>query len=126
MSPRLTRSARQRRLRRSATMELRRVQLDFSDAKIIFADGQPEYCHLLNGVSSMLHHLEGFLMKTVRQSREQLPADATESLRRDVEVFCQQEGWHSRLHAQFNAKLVGHGYFWMGPRADRMKDDFNR
>jgi uncharacterized protein len=107
-------------------MLLRKVELDFSDAKVIFAPDQPEYCHLLNGISSPLHHLENFLMKTVRQAREQLPADAPAQLVSDVDIFCQQEGWHARLHAQFNKKLISEGYFWLEHQAERLKNDFDR
>ncbi len=107
-------------------MLLRRVQLDFSDAKIMFAEGQPEYCHVLNAISSMVHHLEAFLMKVALEHRAKLPDDADEKLKRDVNVFCQQEGWHSRLHTQFNKKLMDEGYPWMGPRAEKMNDDFHR
>jgi uncharacterized protein len=106
-------------------VELRRIKLDFSDAKIIFDEDQPEFCHLLGGISSMLHHLENFLMKNVREARKHLDETADPTLAADVDVFCQQEGWHSRLHAQFNKKLMRSGYPWMGERADRMKNDFD-
>ncbi|NDJ91405.1 metal-dependent hydrolase [Mycolicibacter kumamotonensis] len=99
------------------------MQLDFSDAKILFAPDQPEFCHLLNGISSMLHHLEGYLVKVVRDHSAMLADD--DPLTKDVSIFCQQEGWHSRLHNQFNKKLVKSGYPWIGPYADKMKDDFD-
>jgi predicted metal-dependent hydrolase len=38
-------------------MLVRKVELDFTDAKIRWADDQPEFCHLLNATSSFLHHL---------------------------------------------------------------------
>jgi len=106
-------------------MQLRKVQLDFTDAKVIFAEDQPEYCHVFAGFSSVTHHLENFLMKAVRDARTSL-SGVDESLSRDVDIFCQQEGWHSRLHAQFNEKLVREGYPWVAARSDRMKDDFDR
>ena len=107
-------------------MLVRKVELDFSDAKIRWAEDQPEFCHLLNATSSFLHHLESFLNKAVRQSRKELDAAAHPALDADVSMFCAQEGWHAKLHAQYNAKLVESGYPWIGPAADKMRDDFAR
>lgn len=70
----------------------------------------------------MLHHLEGFLVKVVREHSARLADD--DLLRKDVLFFCRQEGWHSRLHTQFNKKLMREGYPWIGPDADKMKVDF--
>jgi predicted metal-dependent hydrolase len=107
-------------------MLVRKVELDFSDAKIRWAEDQPEFCHLLNATSSFLHHLESFLNKAVRQSRKEFDAAAHPALDTDVSMFCAQEGWHAKLHAQYNTKLVESGYPWIGPAADNMRDDFSR
>ena len=107
-------------------MLVRKVELDFSDAKIRWAENQPEFCHLLNATSSFLHHLESFLNKAVRESRKGLDAAAHPALDTDVSMFCAQEGWHAKLHAQYNTKLVEAGYPWIGPAADKMRDDFAR
>ncbi|MCV7440816.1 metal-dependent hydrolase [Mycobacterium paraense] len=97
-------------------MLVREVALDSSDAKIRWADDQPGFCHLLNATSSFMHHLETFLNKAVRQSRKGLDAAAHPELDTDVSIFCAQEGWHAKLHAKFNTKLVQSGYPWIGHR----------
>lgn len=105
-------------------LQQRKVELDFTRAKICWAEDEPEYCHLLNGISSMLHYLEPYLIKVVRRARKELPAGQYPQLAQDVTMFCAQEGWHSKLHTQFNAKLVDSGYPWMSAEADKMRDDF--
>lgn len=107
-------------------MLMRKVELDFSDAKVVWAPEQPEFCHLLNAISSFLHHLEPFLIKTVRRTRRELGDEIAPTLADDVTMFCAQEGWHSKLHTTFNAKLADTDYPWVRDAAEGMREDFAR
>ena len=87
-------------------MKVRKVELDFSDAKIDWNPAQPEYAQLLNGLSSGFPLLEPFLIKVVRRAKELAP----EHMHRDIDLFCSQEARHYKQHAKFNKLLYERGY----------------
>ena len=91
-------------------MDIRKVEIDFSDAAVRWNPQQPEWCHIWNAMSTAVPALEQFLIKTVRKVRAELPDSAPQSLRRDVDDFITQEGRHTRLHMKFNKKLEEEGY----------------
>jgi predicted metal-dependent hydrolase len=107
-------------------MDVRKVDLDFSDAKVYWNPADPEYCQLLNAISSMLPDLEGLLIKAVRAAQEQLPEGTAEQFRTEVRTFVSQEGRHSRLHKRFNDMLVADGYDFLPPMQKKMAADFDR
>ena len=107
-------------------MEARKVDLDFSQAEVYWNPADPEYCQLLNAISSMLPELEGLLIKAVRDVARRLPESTAEDFRRDVKLFVQQEGRHSRLHKRFNDRLVAEGYDFLPPMIARIAADFDR
>lgn len=107
-------------------MLLRKVEIDFSDAKIHGNPRAPEYSHILNGVSVLLPDLEAFLNKTVRAVAKKLPEDAVE-LHRDAGLFTWQEGRHARMHAKFNELLYAEpGYEWLKADLEKMAADYRR
>src|SRR5882757_8799927 len=107
-------------------LELRKVEIDFGDARIHGNPRAPEYSHVLNGVSALLPDLEAFLNKVVRMVAQQLPEDADELLR-DVRNFTWQEGRHAKMHAKFNELLLAEpGYEWLKPDQENLKRDYER
>ena len=44
-------------------MQVRKVELDFSDAQVYWNPAEPEYCQFLNAISSMLPELEALLIE---------------------------------------------------------------
>ena len=105
-------------------MELRRVELDFSDAEVRWTPNEPEYAHLFNAVSSYVPYLEGMMNKAVMTLEKQLPAGA-EGLRHDVRNFTWQEGRHARLHMQYNY-LLQDAYPWLEAEQKKIRADFTR
>lgn len=91
-------------------IKVRKVQIDFSDAKVHWSLGQPEYSQLWNAMSVAVPYLEPFLIKMVCEAKEQLPADAPAELRRDMDLFNGQESRHFKLHMQSNKRLRDEGY----------------
>ena len=108
--------------RSTRDLAVRKVILDFSDAKAHWSPAQPEFSHMMNGVSACLPDLEPFLCKVVSSARAELPDDAVE-LARDATLFLGQEGRHSRLHRQFNKTLIAEGYTWLAELQKELHDD---
>jgi predicted metal-dependent hydrolase len=88
------------------SLTVRKVDIDFSQAKIHWNPKEPEYAQLLNGLSSGFPLLEPFLIKVVRQARELAP----EHMKKDIDLFIAQEGRHFKQHAKFNQLLYDAGY----------------
>jgi len=104
-------------------MKARKIHVDFSKAKILWAPSAPEFAQFWNATSSFLPYLEPFLNRTVRACMETLPADQ-EELRRDCKIFIAQESNHYRNHARFNELLRSGGYPEMQEREARIKADY--
>ncbi|HYH50140.1 MAG TPA: metal-dependent hydrolase [Acidimicrobiia bacterium] len=107
-------------------MEARKVDLDFSAAQVYWNPAEPEYCQLLNAISTLLPDLEPLLIKAVRAAQEKLPADIPADFRRDLRLFVAQEGRHYRMHKRFNDMLVAQGYDWLPVEQQRLAADFDR
>jgi predicted metal-dependent hydrolase len=105
-------------------MEARKVDLDFSDAKVFWNPAEPEYCQMLNAISSQLPYLEALLIKAVRGAAPLLPPERAEELRPDIELFLAQEGRHSRLQKRFHDLLAKEGYDFLPPMVERIRGDF--
>lgn len=106
-------------------MQVRKVDIDFSDAKVHWNAAEPEFSHLLNAISSFIPALEGFLNRTVKVARDQLP-EGREALRHDTDIFVAQEIAHTQMHLRFNRKLQEAGYAWLSDAIEGMKADFRR
>ncbi|KUH87737.1 MULTISPECIES: metal-dependent hydrolase [unclassified Mycobacterium] len=98
--------------RSTRDMVVRKMMIDFTDAKVYWSPGQPEFSQIMNAASASLPELEPFLCKVVNAAREKLSEHDVE-LARDAALFVGQEGRHSRLHRQFNDTLIKEGYTWL-------------
>jgi len=107
-------------------IQVRKVELDFSAAKVYWNPADPEYCQLLNAISSMLPDLEALLIRAVRAAIPLLPDSAPDGFRREVKAFVAQEGRHSKLHKRFNDVLAADGYDWLPAATGKMSADFER
>jgi predicted metal-dependent hydrolase len=106
-------------------LKLRKVDIDFSDAKVHWNPDCPEFSHVFNAFSVGAPCIEPFLIKVMRQVNEQLPESALPQLRRDIELFNSQEGRHYRMHMKFNTVLHDAGYDTRESEA-ALKADYKR
>jgi len=104
-----------------SNIKLRKVEIDFSDAKIHWSPNEPEFSQTWNAMSTAIPYLEGFLIKALRQTKEHLPDD----LRREVDLFISQEGRHSKVHIKFNRVLRDAGYD-IEPWERKLQADYDR
>jgi len=91
-------------------VEVRKVEIDFSDAAVHWNPDQPEWAHIWNAMSTAVPALEQNLIEVVRAMRDQLGDAASPALRKDADMFMAQEGRHFRMHMKWNQKLVKAGY----------------
>lgn len=105
-------------------LKLRKVDIDFSDAKVHWNPTCPEFSHVFNAFSLGAPLIEPFLIKVMRQAKEKLPESETELLR-DIDLFNSQEGRHYRMHMKFNQVLHDEGYDTKEAE-ERLKADYKR
>ena len=106
------------------TLQVRKVNIDFSDARIHWNPWGPEFSHVFNAFSSLAPELEPFLIKTMRSAKAMLPQSAA-TLHDDIDVFNSQEGKHYRMHAGFNKLLYAEGYQLKDSEA-KLHEDYER
>src|SRR2546427_10799549 len=105
-------------------LKLRKVDIDFSDAKIHWNPQYPEFSHVFNAFSVGAPCIEPFLIKVMRPIKDRLPESATE-LRRAVAPFNSQEGRHYRMHMKFSTVLHQAGSDTQACEG-KMKDAYRR
>ncbi|WP_373081304.1 metal-dependent hydrolase [Zhongshania sp.] len=98
--------------------EARKIECDFSKAKINWIPRDPELAQFWNAVSIGLPLLEGYLIRALAKSKKLLP-EGREDLYADCELFCKQEANHSKTHMQFNDMVRASGFY---PDMDRFTD----
>jgi predicted metal-dependent hydrolase len=106
------------------TLQVRKVNIDFDDARIDWNPTGPEFSHVFNAFSALAPSLEPFLIRVMRQCQGQLPDSATE-LRDDIDMFNSQEGRHHRMHSKFNKVLYAAGYD-LADAEKALKGDYER
>lgn len=106
-------------------MKVRKIDIDFSGARIHWTPEDPEFSAFWNATSTFLPYLEPFLSRAVMAGMKQLPADQT-SLAEDCRIFVAQEGRHWRNHEKLNQFLRASGYPELAAREAVMKHDYDR
>jgi predicted metal-dependent hydrolase len=106
-------------------MKIRKVELDFSAAKIHWTPDSPEFAQFWNASSTLLPYLEPFLNRTVREAAKALPATEAQLIE-DARIFIAQEGSHYRNHAKLNQILRDSGYPGLVGRERGVKADYDR
>jgi predicted metal-dependent hydrolase len=106
------------------TLQVRKVNIDFTHARIDWNPTGPEFSHVFNAFSALAPSLEPFLIRTMRVAQEQLP-ETEAALRDDIDLFNSQESRHYRMHSQFNKLLYAAGYD-LKDAEQKLKDDYER
>lgn len=108
------------------TMEVRRIQVDFSQAKIHWIPQDPELAQFWNALGYALPVLESFLVRSMRQAAALLPDDAVAE-KADCETFCQQETNHYLTHHKYNQMVEQSGFYPELPRfVEAIRADYRR
>lgn len=105
-------------------LQVRKVNIDFSHAKIDWNPTGPEFSHVFNAFSSLAPALEPFLIRTMRVAQEKLP-EGQAAMQADIDLFNTQESRHYRMHAQFNKLLYAAGYE-LKDAETKLKADYER
>lgn len=87
-------------------LKVRKVEIDFSDAKLHWNPQWPEYSQLLNGFSSTFPTLEPYFIKAVQRVKKQAPPE----MQKQLDLFISQEARHYKQHEKFNKLLYEAGY----------------
>src|SRR5882724_2571821 len=98
-------------------LQVRKVNIDFSSARIDWNPTGPEFSHVFNAFSSLAPQLEPFLIKVMREAKTRVLAD--------IDLFNSQEARHYRMHSQFNKVLYAAGYELAAAEA-KLKADYER
>ncbi|MFA7555470.1 MAG: metal-dependent hydrolase [Spongiibacteraceae bacterium] len=104
--------------------EARKIEVDFSGARIDWLPSDPELAQFWNAISIGLPLLEGYLIRSLKVAQKDLPADRHDLIA-DCQLFCQQESNHSKTHMKFNdmVRATGH-YPKLDEYVDKLRDDY--
>ncbi len=101
---------------------VRRIEGDFSKAKIQWIEKDPELAQFWNAVSLGLPLLEGHLIQALADAKDYLPEDRTDLIG-DCDLFVKQEQNHTLAHLKFNRVVKASGFY---PDADRYIDKLKK
>lgn len=85
---------------------------------------EPEFSQINNAASTVLPHLEPYLIKVLRQAGRALNPIDDASLLADIDLFIRQEATHYKLHQQYNEVLYAKGYACLKDHEQQLHDDY--
>lgn len=106
------------------TMIVRKIDGDFSQAKIDWIPNDPELAYFWNAISLGLPLLEGYMIRAVSEAKRNLP-DERKDLKKDCELFCRQEANHTKAHQKFNDLVRASGrYPQLEAHIEKLRNDY--
>jgi predicted metal-dependent hydrolase len=102
----------------------RKPGLEFRDALPHWGPNR-EFSQITNAGSLSLPFVERYLNRVMQRAKEALPQDRHARLRRDIDLFIQQESNHYRQHRLFNQKIEEAGYAAIAPIGRRLQADYD-
>lgn len=105
-------------------MRVRKPQLDYAGCEAHWSPDAPEFSQINNAASTVLPHLEPYLIKVLRRVREQLDAAQDARLLHQVDIFIRQEANHYKQHQQFNEQLYRAGYSSLKHHEEQLQSDY--
>jgi predicted metal-dependent hydrolase len=91
-------------------IEVRNRRFGFDEVPRHWHAGRRSITSFFDNLSVFFPHGEQFFIDAVKAHRELVLEKGSEELRREVALFCAQEGMHSREHVRYNAMLEAQGY----------------
>lgn len=89
-------------------LKVRHMQFDYDQPfEPIFIRNKPEASHYFTGFSIVLHHLEPYMIRAMKQA---MPLVTDDALRDNMEQFCRQEAQHFQQHKRFNDTMASKGF----------------
>jgi len=108
----------------ASPLTARRIPFEFpDDMPVNWMPADPVFAAMLNGASLTMPYLEPFLIRSMRESLEQVSDSAIQA---DGAGFMAQEGQHFRAHRRFNDLLKHHGYPELADIEQRMEASYAR
>ncbi|MFK7733589.1 MAG: metal-dependent hydrolase [Pseudomonadales bacterium] len=105
-------------------LTVRKPVLDFQGVLPHWNPSEPEFSQINNAASTVLPHLEPYLIKVLRQAREALSATDDAALLEDIDLFIRQEANHYKLHQQYNEVLYAKGYECLKEHEAQLHNDY--
>ncbi len=103
---------------------IRQMDFDFPpDIDPVVVEGDPEQSYLLIGLSLLLPYLEPYLIRTMKEAKEQVSDPA---LIDDLERFSAQEGQHYRQHMLLNDAIRLQGFPKLAEMEKALDADYRR
>lgn len=103
---------------------IRKIPFEFDEGiDPIWHKDQPEWSHMINGVSLTMPYLEPFLIRSVREAIVDI---SDEDLKEEVRLFNAQEGQHYQNHRRYNEILKANGYEELAEVEKAMETDYAR
>lgn len=103
---------------------VRRVGFKFpDDLDPVWNAEQPEWSHMVNGMSLTMPYLEPFLIKSVASAIDQTTND---QVRASAKAFVSQEAQHFQTHRRYNEILKRNGYPQLAEVESSMQKSFER
>lgn len=108
-------------------LKVRQPKVDFARSLPHWNAKEPEFSQINNAASSILPHLEPYLIKVIRQAREEIAAQDKENdaeLLEDMDLFIRQEANHYKLHQAYNSTLHNDGYAVLKEHEQKLAADY--
>ena len=106
-------------------MHVRHPVIDFTGLPAMWA-AHRQAVHSINAIGIVPAHIEPYLIKVLRQAREQLDSQQYPDLVADIDVFIKQEAQHLKLHHQMNRAVRDGGYEGMAEIEQAYAADYER
>lgn len=105
-------------------MIVRRPYIDFKKSLPHWNVNEPEFSQINNAASTILPHLEPYLIRVLKQAKEHLKRGKDDSLIDDMDLFIKQEANHFKMHQSYNQTLYENGYEELKQYEKKLADDF--
>lgn len=105
-------------------MIVRKPLFNFKKSLPHWNASEPEFSQINNSASTILPHLEPYLIKVLKKAREYLKEGQDDALIQDMDLFIRQEANHFKMHDAYNQTLYENGYPELKAFENKLSDDY--